>query len=129
MEMSAVVAMRSWDGSANLLYRHRMMACAGLILLLASVAMASEHPATLQVSVVDETNQPIASATISVTLGEKPIITAATDARGMASFEVPSAGTYLVDIRKKGYLTTDTTVEVATDREVPPVDVVLSTVD
>ena len=100
-----------------------------MLCCLASAATAADHPATLQVSIVNEKNQPVADAEISVSQGDKPVITTATDKSGKATIEVPSSGTYLLSIKKTGFLASDTLVDVAANHEVPPIDVVLSAVD
>lgn len=106
-----------------------MGAVALLCCLMLSAAVAADYPAKLQISILDEKNQPVAAADISVTLADNPVTTAATDKSGKATIEVPNDGTYLVTITKKGYLTSDTSVEVVANREAPFIDVVLSAVD
>ena len=107
----------------------RLSAIAMLLCLAARGALASDLLSKLQVSIVDEKSQPVAAAEISVTQADKVITSAQTDANGKAEIEVPSAGKYLLNIKKKGYLATDTEVEVANNREAPELDVVLSAVN
>src|SRR5271157_4209261 len=123
-DSSIAAAARRW--------RKAMLRLSGMAVLLGlavSVGTAADRPAKLQVTIVDQKNQVIAAAEISVTLADKAVATAETDKAGKAEIEVPSAGTYLLSIRKKGFLTADTAVEVVANREAPAVDVVLSAVD
>ncbi|HVP55064.1 MAG TPA: carboxypeptidase regulatory-like domain-containing protein [Candidatus Eisenbacteria bacterium] len=83
----------------------------------------------MQISVVDEKNQPVSEASVVVTCGGKPVTTVATDAGGKTNLDLPSAGSYQVSIRKPGFLPNETTVEVSANRETLPVDVVLSAVE
>src|SRR5271165_1122701 len=84
---------RRWPALAGVL---------GLFCFLAiGTASASDQPNAVQISVLDEKNQPVAGATISVTLGDLPVTTAATDASGKATVTLPLSGNYLVSISKK----------------------------
>jgi hypothetical protein len=107
----------------------RLIALALLMVLMTGVALAGDPRVRLQVSVVEEKNQPVASALISVTTADKEVTSVQTDARGKAEIEVPSAGKYLLSIAKKGYLATTTEVDVLPNSEAPLVDVMLSSVD
>src|SRR3974390_3101858 len=113
-------------------WRRAMLRLGGMIVLLGlavSVGTAADHPAKLQVAIVDQKNQPVAAAEISVTLADKAVATAETDQDGKAEIEVLAAGTYQLSISKKGFITADTEVEVVENREAPGVDVVLGAVD
>jgi len=99
------------------------------VVILAGAALAADHPASVQISVVDEKNQPVSEASVVVTCGGKPVTTVATDAGGKTNLDLPSAGSYQVSIRKPGFLPNETTVEVSANRETLPVDVVLSAVE
>src|SRR5450755_4368443 len=79
--------------------------------LIVSIALASDQPTAVQISVLDEKNQPVAGAMISVTLGDLQVTTAETDAAGKANVILPSTGTYLLTISKTGYLSTGTSVD------------------
>jgi hypothetical protein len=92
------------------------------------VALAEDHPATVRISVIDENNQPVKNAMISVTLANKPVATTTTDAAGEASVALASSGAYSVNINKKGFLVTETVVDVTASREERSVDVVLNSV-
>src|SRR5271169_5852519 len=91
-------------------------------------SLAADHIAAVQISVTDEKNQPVADATISVMLSDKQVVVAATDAAGKASVALPSAGTYLFNVSKKGFLNTETTMDVASSEDVRAVEVVLNSV-
>jgi Carboxypeptidase regulatory-like domain/TonB dependent receptor len=111
----------------------RRLVCVGMILMAVCLptkaVLAADNSTSVQVSVVDEENQPVAKADITVTRAGKPIISAATDATGKADLEVPSSGKYQLSIKKTGYLANETEVEVAAHQETLPVDVMLSAVD
>ena len=110
----------------------RLLARLGAIALLAcltiGVARATDQPATLQVSVIDEKNQPVADANVTVTLGDKQITSSATDATGKANLVLPASGTYLLNITKTGYLNSETSVDATASPEAQSVDVVLNSV-
>ena len=101
---------------------------AALIVGLAiGAALAEDVPATLQISVVDDKNQPVADAKISVKRADKTIAEAATDLTGKA--ELPAKGSYQLTIEKKGHLNTETAVDVTSSQAPSSIDVVLSGVD
>ena len=92
-------------------------------------ALAEDVPATLQISVVDDKNQPVADAKISVKRADKTVAEAATDATGKAEVELPAKGSYQLTIEKKGHLNTETAVDVTSSQAPSSIDVVLSAVD
>ena len=96
--------------------------------LTASLAAAADHPVTVQVSVIDEKNQPVANAGVSVTLSDKQTAISVTDAAGKASISLPSSGTYLLNITKKGFFNTQTSVDATASQDAPPIEVVLNSV-
>ena len=102
---------------------------AAMFALIEVTTAAAEFPAQVDISVVDEKNQPIAQASIAVTSDDKDVTTVATDASGKASVVLPATGTYLLTITKKGYLDVQTTVDATKNSEPLPVDVVLNAVD
>jgi hypothetical protein len=99
------------------------------VLLWACAARASDNPVTVAISVVDANNQPIANASVSVTVADTLVTRVTTDPAGKASVELPAFGAYQLHISKKGYLAADSATEVIADRDVPSVDVMLTTVD
>jgi len=99
------------------------------VLLWACAARASDNPATVAISVVDVNNQPIANATVRVTVADTLVTTVTTDPAGRASVELPVFGAYQLHISKKGYLLTDSAIEFIAGRGMPSVDVMLTTVD
>jgi hypothetical protein len=122
---------RTAPGSSRRLRPWQILAC-GVIAIFCglgvAVAQNPDHPATVEVSVVDEKNQPVKDATISISAADKAITAAATDAAGKASVPLPSFGTYSVSISKKGYLATGTDVDVNASQVAQPVDVILNSV-
>lgn len=100
-----------------------------IVLLWACAARASDNPVTVAISVVDANNQPIANASVSVTVADTLVTRVTTDPAGKASVELPAFGAYQLHISKKGYLAADSATEVIADRDVPSVDVMLTTVD
>jgi hypothetical protein len=67
-------------------------------------------------------------ATVQVRLGEKVVITASTDAAGKVTVNVNVPGTYSLGVQKKGYLATETVVEVRDGSAAQDIEVMLSTV-
>ncbi len=110
----------------------RLPALVGVLALfcgsVVSIAQAADPPTTVQISVTDEKNHPVAEATVSVTFHDKQIAAAATDDTGKASITLPSSATYLINISKKGYLNTETSIEATATLEAQSVDVVLNSV-
>ena len=91
-------------------------------------AFAERMPQTYSVNifVVDENNQSVPGTIIEIRTGETLPATLATDPSGKATFTVTNAGTYLLDLHKKGYLPIQTSVEIGKDNALPEIDVVLS---
>lgn len=87
----------------------------------------------IHLSVIDEKNLPVPNATVEVRLSEKLASTSSTDAVGKVTLTVNLPGTYSLKIEKKGFLPTETTLEVseggsaAQDVDID-IDVVLSAV-
>ena len=121
----AVATAKLWRGVA--------MTRAGIAALIVGLAigaaLAEDVPATLQISVVDDKNQPVADAKISVRRADKTVAEAATDATGKAEVELPAKGSYQLTIEKKGHLNTETAVDVTSSQAPSSIDVVLSAVD
>jgi len=105
----------------------------GVAALIVSVAISSARagdvPPPLQLSVVDDKNQPVADAQISVKRADTAIATGATDASGKAEVALPAEGSYLVTIEKKGYLSTEAAVEVTSSQAASSIEVVLTAVN
>jgi len=81
---------------------------------------------TINFSVFDEKNQPVADALVQVHLkGQLLTSTTSTDDHGKGSITVPSAGSYVFNVVKKGYITTGSTLEVSVDAGTEEVDVIL----
>src|SRR5271169_4482795 len=90
-------------------------------------AAPSDVPAyTINLSVIDEKNLPVADAKIEVRANQKLLSTFTTSATGKVTLPINAAGSYSLNIQKKGYLPTETTLEVSENTAVQDVDVVLS---
>src|ERR1039458_437287 len=81
---------------------------------------------SINLSVIDGKNQPIPNATVAIHSNGGPTSTSTTNAAGKATLNVDGAGSYSLNIQKKGYLSTETTLEVRQNNAVQEVDVVLS---
>ena len=108
----------------------------GAIALLISMAVwgvpyasgAGDSPSrSMNLSVIDENNLPVANATIELRLGEELVIASSTDATGKVTLTVKAVGTYSLKVQKKGYLPLQTALEVNGGTAARDVDVVLTT--
>jgi hypothetical protein len=81
---------------------------------------------SINLSVIDEKNQPVPDATIEIRSSSQLISTSTTSAAGRATLAINAAGSYSLSVQKKGYLPTETTVEVGESNAAQDVDVVLS---
>jgi Carboxypeptidase regulatory-like domain len=84
------------------------------------------HTYSINLSVIDEKNQPVPDATVEIRSTGGPISTSTTSATGKVTLVVNGAASYSLRIQKKGYLPTETTLEVAESNPAQDVDVVLS---
>ena len=75
---------------------------------------------------IDEKNQPVPNATVEIRSNGELISTSTTSAAGKVALAVSAAGSYSLSIQKKGYLPTETTLEVGESNAAQDVDVVLS---
>ena len=84
----------------------------------------------IHLSVIDEKNLPVPNATVEVRLSEKLVSTSSTDATGKVTLTVNLPGTYSLKIEKKGFLPTETPLEVSEGSAAQDIDidVVLSAV-
>ncbi len=80
----------------------------------------------INLSVIDEKNLPVPSATVEVRASGKLVNTFSTSATGKVALMINAPGTYSLTIQKKGYLRTETALEVSEGNAVQDVDVVLS---
>jgi TonB dependent receptor/Carboxypeptidase regulatory-like domain len=103
-----------------------LVALTGGVTVPDAFAEAAGETDTVNISVVDEKNQPVPGTVIEVRLGETPVTTVTTDASGKTNFTVNNTGAYSLNIRKKGYLPVQTTLEISKGTPVPEVDVVLT---
>ena len=81
---------------------------------------------SINLSVIDEKNQPVPDATVAVRSTGGFISTAMTGATGKVTLAVNTAASYSLSIQKKGYLPTETTLQVSESNTTQEVDVVLS---
>jgi hypothetical protein len=94
-----------------------------------SVSRATDSRAwILHLSVIDEKNQPVPDAAVEVRVSDKLVSTANTDATGKMTLTVKAPGIYSLNIHKKGYLATATTLEISDGGADQYVDVVLNAV-
>jgi hypothetical protein len=84
----------------------------------------------IHLSAIDEKNLPVPNATVEVWLSEKLASTSSTDAVGKVTLTVNLPGTYSLKIEKKGFLPTETPLEVSEGSAAQDIDidVVLSAV-
>jgi hypothetical protein len=82
--------------------------------------------ATVEISVLDEKNQPLASATVELWQQSKLVISASTDAKGKASLIVPKAGSYMLTVKKSGFFKSESVLDVTTATVPEDLEVVLS---
>ena len=81
---------------------------------------------SINLSVIDEKNQPVPNATVEIRSNGGLTSTSATSSTGKVAFAVSDAGIYSLSIQRKGYLSNETTVEVSESNATQQVDVVLS---
>jgi hypothetical protein len=81
---------------------------------------------SINLSVIDEKNQPVPDATVEIRSTGGSISTSTTSPTGRVTLVVNGAASYSLRIQKKGYLPTETTLEVAESNSAQDVDVVLS---
>jgi hypothetical protein len=98
----------------------------GLCGLVGAKAPGDVPAYSINLSVIDEKNLPVADATIEVRANHKLLSTSTTSAAGKVTLPINAAGSYLLNIQKKGYLQTETALEVSESNSVQDVDVVLS---
>src|SRR5271157_567266 len=77
---------------------------------------------SINLSVIDERNLPVAGATVEVRANEKLLGTSITSPAGKATLAVNAAGSYSLTIQKKGYFPTETTLEVVESNPAQDVD-------
>jgi hypothetical protein len=99
---------------------------AALCSLLWAAGPSDVQTYSINFSVINEHNQPVPDATVEARLNGGLISTVTTSAAGKATLAVNAAGSYSLSIQKKGYLPTQTTLEVGESNVAQEVDVVLS---
>ena len=86
----------------------------------------AREPLSVNVSVFDEKDQPVAEATVEVRRADQSLGKATSDSTGKAILSFPQAGTYVLSISKPGYVGTVTTLDVTQTSTGQDVDVVIS---
>src|ERR1039457_4066542 len=81
---------------------------------------------SINLSVIDEKNQPVPDATVEIRSTGGLISTSTTSATGKATLSVNGAANYSLRVQKKGYLPNETTLEVSDSNAAQDIDVVLS---
>src|SRR5208337_4576047 len=72
-------------------------------LLCALAAVAVGDPIPIRLSVVDETDQPVAQAVVEIRRQEQVLASASTDAGGRASLAISSPGSCVLNVSRRGY--------------------------
>ncbi len=81
---------------------------------------------SINLSVIDEKNQPVPNATVEIRSNGGLTSTSTTNSTGKVALAVSATGIYSLNIQKKGYLSDETTVEVSVSNTAQELDVVLS---
>lgn len=95
-----------------------------VVMILCAMSSALDDP--LQLTVIDAAGAPLAGATVSLMLANKPAAAAQTDQHGRVSFPSLAAGSYTVEVSKRGYLKTQTTVAIEGSTALPQIEIVLT---
>jgi Carboxypeptidase regulatory-like domain len=102
------------------------MLCMAICCVPGTSAAADSRTDVIHLSVIDEKNLPVPDATVEIRLGDKLVSTASTDAMGKVTLRVNALGTYSLGIQKKGYLPSESALEVSEASAAQDIDVVLS---
>ncbi len=81
---------------------------------------------SINLSVIDEKNQPVPDATVEIRLNGGPVSASTTSTAGKVTLTVNAPGSYSLSVQKKDYLTTETSLDIGESNAVQDVDVVLS---
>jgi hypothetical protein len=101
------------------------------VLALFPLAWATDagQPISLTLYVVDENQKPLAQAQIELHLGGQIIASATTDETGRGKMTVRFAGSYLLRVTKKEYVTSETFLQIKSPDTPGSVDMILSHID
>ncbi len=105
--------------------------CACLALLSSLAVEPRVHAAgggqqvSISLSVLDDQSQPVSDAKIELRLDERLVATAVTDAAGKVTIELPIAGSYVLVVSKKGYISSRSPLAVKADNGSEQVEVTL----
>ena len=104
-----------------------LLACLAPLCGLVWASPSDDVPAySVNLSVIDEKNQPVPEAMVEVRFNGDLIATSTTSPAGKATLPLKAAGSYSLTIKKQGYLPAETTCEVSKASTAQEVDVVLS---
>jgi hypothetical protein len=92
-------------------------------------AADSGQPISLTFHVVDESQKPLVQAQIELHLGGKIVASATTDQTGRGKMTVRVAGSYVLRVTKREYVTSETSLEIESPDTPGSVDVILSHID
>ncbi len=81
---------------------------------------------SINLSVIDEKNQPVPDATVEIRLNGAPVSASTTSSAGKVTLTVNAAGSYSLSVQKKDYLTTETSLDIGESNATQDIDVVLS---
>ena len=98
-----------------------------LVLTLIAVGWAADsgQPVSLTFYVLDENQKPLAQAQVEVRLLEQIVASATTDESGRGRITLTGSGRYLLRVKKKDYITSDTSLEINAADAADRVDVIL----
>ncbi len=99
------------------------------VLLVSSLVWAgqaeSNRQTSLSFTIADDKDQPVPEARVEIDLAGQQVASGASDAAGKVRLTVSGAGSYGLTVSKQGYLTTQSTLEVAPTGGTQEVDVTL----
>ncbi len=104
----------------------RTVVILGLFVVFRMTGWSATQLVSVNVFATDEKNQPIAEAFIEVRLNEQIIASAQTDKSGKAIVKIPAAANYLLTVRKKDYVTNESTLEIKAESDGTDIDVRLT---
>ncbi len=93
---------------------------------LAASAPGDTRTYSINLSVIDEKNQPVSGATVEIRSAGGPVITSTTGATGKVTLALNGATSYSLRVQKKGYLPNETTLEISDSNAAQDIEVVLS---
>ena len=89
-----------------------LIALVAFSLLRPAYGADAEPPFTLSLSISDEQTHPVPDAFVEMRLQGRMAASGTTDAAGSARLTLPRAGSYMLTVKKQGYITIQTTLQV-----------------